>query len=235
MKETGVALIMVLLVTSVLSTLALGLAVIVSTSQLAEGNFVDSMAMLYAAEAGVELAAHDLSQSADWDLVLSGRESGTLTDGAATGVRNTPAGGRVSLTIETNQLNCGKASSCTEAQMNANSRERPWGPNNARWRLFEYGSIPSLDLFARPGPWYLLVWVADDGRETDGNPLADGGGTDHRGRGILRVRAEVYGGWGARRAVEAELARSCRSAGGAEVCQPGIRVQSWQELRQLIP
>jgi hypothetical protein len=141
----------------------------------------------------------------------------------------------VSLTIETNQLNCGKASSCTEAQMNANSRERPWGPNNARWRLFEYGSIPSLDLFARPGPWYLLVWVADDGRETDGNPLVDGAGADHRGRGILRVRAEVYGGWGARRAVEAELTRPCRSAGGAEVCQPGIRVQSWQELRQLIP
>ena len=63
MKESGVALIMVLLVTSLVSTLALGLAVIVSTNQLAAGNFGDSTAMSYAVDAGVELAAHDLAQS----------------------------------------------------------------------------------------------------------------------------------------------------------------------------
>ena len=40
---------------------------------------------------------------------------------------------------------------------------------------------------------------------------------------------------GGRRAIEAELARVCRQVDGEEVCLPGIRVQSWQELRQVIP
>ena len=235
MKESGIALIMVLLVTSLFTTLALGLAVVVSTHQLAQGNYGDSVAMVYAAEAGVSLAAHDLALSANWDLVLSGAETGTFTDGLATGIRNIPAGGWVDLSQETNQINCGKATSCTVAQMNANARDRPWGTNNARWQLFEHGPLHALEAFARPGPWYLLVWVADDSRETDGNPLADGGGADQRGRGILRVRAEVFGTLGARRAVEAELARSCHKDGGADVCLPGIRVQSWQELRQQVP
>jgi hypothetical protein len=235
MKESGVALILVLVVTSLLSTLALGLAVVVSTNLLAEGNFGDSIAMSYAADAGLELAAHDLTQSADWDLVLAGVISGALSDGGATGVRNIPAGGSVNLSAETNQINCGKTSSCTVAEMEANSRDRPWGADNPQWRLFEYGPVAALDSFERPGPWYLLVWVADDGRETDGNPLADGTATDRRGRGILRVRSAVYGARGARRVVEAELARSCHYESGVEVCHPGIRVQSWQELRQLVP
>ena len=119
--------------------------------------------------------------------------------------------------------------------MNTNSRDRPWGLNNAQWRLFEYGPIAALGSFARPGHWYLLVWLADDSRETDDNPLADGTAADRRGRGILRVRSEVYGPRGERRAVEAELARLCRNEAGADVCGPGIRVQSWQELRQLVP
>lgn len=235
MKESGVALIMVLLITSLVSTLALGLALIVSTNQLAEGNFADSVAMSYIADAGVELAAHDLAQSADWDLALSGVLTGTLTDGSATGIRNIPAAGSLDLSRETNQINCGNRTACGDAQMDANSRDRPWGVNNARWRLFEYGPVSALDLFARPGPWYLLVWVADDSRETDGNPAGDGTALDRRGRGVLRVRSTVYGARGARRAVEAELARSCYNEGGIDVCRPGIRVQSWQELRQLIP
>ena len=55
------------------------------------------------------------------------------------------------------------------------------------------------------------------------------------GRGVLRVRAVAFGPLGSRRAIEAELARVCAGAAGDEVCQPGIRVQSWREVRQLVP
>ncbi len=64
------------------------------------------------------------------------------------------------------------------------------------------------------------------------DPLADG---DEEGRGVLRARAVAFGPLGARHAVEADLARVCEEVAGEEWCRPGIRVQSWQEVRQLVP
>jgi hypothetical protein len=89
---------------------------------------------------------------------------------------------------------------------------------------------PSL----RPAPCYLVVWIADDAREGDGNPLADAIEADDPGHGIVRVRAEAFGASGSRRAIEAELVRVC-PADNESGCLPGIRVQSWQELREAIP
>ncbi len=75
----------------------------------------------------IEVAARDLAQIADWDDVLSGAQRSSFTDGIAGGVRDLPGGGVVDLTAATNMLNCGRSANCTTAQMNANSRERPWG------------------------------------------------------------------------------------------------------------
>ena len=232
--DPGVALILVLLVTSFLSAVGLGLALVVFMDQLASGNHRGSVAMLYAADAGIELAARDLSLAADWNGVLAGTNRGSFTDGAPTGVRAIPGGGAVNLTAETNLLNCGKRTACTSAQMDANSRERPWAANNPRWRLYAHGPFQDLIEVERPVACYLAVWVADDGREEDDDPWADAEAGEP-GRGIVRVRAEVFGPTGGRRAIEAELARMCRRHDGEEDCLPGIRVQSWQEIRQLIP
>ena len=92
-----------------------------------------------------------------------------------------------------------------------------------------YGPLKNLSQLIRPVNCYLVVWVADDGRETDGDPTADAAAEGEPGHGIVRVRAEVFGRAGSRRAIEAEVARVCLP--GAEGCSTGIRVQSWQELR----
>jgi hypothetical protein len=190
--------------------------------------------MLYAADAAIELAARDLSQVANWDSVLAGARQSTFTDGAPGGVRGIPGGGNVDLTAATNMLNCGKASNCTDAQMDATSRERPWGINNPRWRLFAFGPLDQFAQLAQPAACYLAVWIADDGREEDGDPFADALEEGEPGHGIVRVHAEVFGHAGSRRAIEAELARACRG-GGVGACLAGIRVQSWLELRQAVP
>jgi len=234
-EPRGFALLLVLLVASLLSAMALGLATIVSSTQLAVGNFGEGTAMLYAAEAGVELAARELAREPAWDAVLSGTTRSALADGPPLGARAIPSGGTVSLQVETNQLNCGRATACTPGQMAANAPDRPWGANNPVWRPFIYGPVDRLVRPARTMPGYLLVWIADDSREADDRPLADSSSADGRGRGIVRVRAEVFGSGGARRAVEAELARVCREIDGGVVCQPGIRVQAWREVRQLVP
>ena len=230
-QPRGIALILALLVTSFLSAVGLGLAVIVFMDRLATGNTKGAVGLLHAADAGLELAAHDLAR-ADWDAVLAGRSQASFADGAPTGVRAVPGGGAVDLAAETDALNCGKVTTCTVAQMNANSNERPWGLNNPRWRLYAYGPLANLPELARPTPCYLAVWIADDTREQDGDPLADG---DEEGHGVLRVRAVAFGSLGARHAVEAELARVCEQDAGEEWCRPGIRVQSWQEVHQLLP
>jgi len=233
MRERGIALIMVILFTAFLSALGLGLILAVFMDRLATGNMNGSIAMLYAADAGIELAARDLGETANWDEVLSGSRRSSFTDGATGGVREVAGGGAVDLTALTNRLNCGKSSSCTTAQMSANSRDRPWGLNNPRWQLYAYGPMPHLAPWLRPEACYLVVWVADDAREDDGNPLSDGAAGES-GHGIVRVHAETFGLGGGNRAIEAELGRACRG-GGVGACLPGIRVQSWQELRQSVP
>jgi hypothetical protein len=233
----GIALILAILVTSFLTAIGLGLALIVMMDRLATGNLRGSVAMLYAADAALELAARDLSQLDDWSLALSGQSRSAFADGEPSGVRPVP-GGTLDLTEATNRLNCGRAASCTEAEMNANSRERPWGPNNPRWRLYAYGPLGNLGnnvQFARPADCYLAVWVGDDALEQDSDPLSDAP-EEEPGHGVLRIRAEAYGVAGGRRALEAELARQCLSGPpAASGCRAGIRVQSWQELRQAVP
>ena len=151
--------------------------------------------------------------------MLSGARRSSFTDGLAGGVRDIPGGGAVDLTASTNMLNCGKATNCTAAQMNANSRERPWGANNPRWQLYAFGPMEQFTQFARPAPCYLAVWVADDGREEDGDPLADAVEDGESGHGIVRVHAEAFGLAGSRRAIEAELVRACRGGGAAPACR----------------
>jgi hypothetical protein len=228
-SQRGIALIMAILITAFLSALGIGLIMAVFMDRLATGNMAGSIAMLYAADAGIEIAAHDLAQVDDWNQVLAGAQQSGFVDGAPGGARGIPGGGGIDLTAATNQLNCGKSTTCTVAQMNASSRERPWGVNNPRWQLFAYGPMDRLIQFARPAPCYLAVWIADDGGERDGDPLNDAVDLQS-GHGIVRVHAEAFGLAGSRRAIEAELARICPNGedGG---CLPGIRVQSWQELR----
>jgi|SoiMethySBSTD1v2_1073268.scaffolds.fasta_scaffold01658_12 hypothetical protein len=231
--QRGIALILVVLFTAFLSALGLGLMLAVFMDRLATGNMNGSVAMLYAADAGIELAARDLAETVDWNEVLSGVARSSFTDGVPDGLRAVPGGGSVDLTASTNRLNCGKSSACTAAQMDANSRERPWGLNNPRWQLYAYGPMAQLAPLVRPEPCYLVVWVADDGREEDGNPLSDADAGES-GHGVVRVHAETFGPAGSKRAIEAELGRVCRGPGGG-ACPLGIRVQSWQELRQTIP
>ena len=233
--EKGMTLVAVLIATGFFSTVALGLALVVSTSLRADANYSDAVVMLNVADAGLELAAHDLALEADWNLVLSGLKQGRFTDGSPSGTRSIPIGGTVNLTAQSNLLNCGKPTPCTSAQMDTSSIDRPWATNNPRWQPYFFAPLPLLGAFMRDVPLYLIVWVADDGSEVDGNPLQDGLTIADPGRGVVRIRSEVFGASGARSAVEALVIRVCWAENMLERCLPGVRVQSWREVRQWLP
>jgi hypothetical protein len=234
-SSRGIALIAVLLVSSLVFVMALGLSLVVSVNQLAVRNHRESAALAAAAIAGVELAAATLASVADWNAVLAGTLHDPTSDGPPSGQRRVDGGRELDLAPLTNLLNCGVPGTCSAARLAAVTADRPWGANNPTWRLFLFGPLSSFASFRFPPAIYILVWVGDDGREADGDPESDGGGPAQRGGGVLRVHATAFGRDFGRRAVEAELVRVCRPLSGEPPCLPGVRIQTLHDLRVSLP
>jgi hypothetical protein len=234
-RSKGIALVATLLAISFFSALGLGLALSSATARMVDGNHDEAVAMLNAAESALELAAADLAAVPDWNRALDGSVRSTIVDGPPGGIRTVAPGVVVDLTRLTNDLTCGRETACTDARTRISTVERPWGANNPRWQLFLHGVLERLTDPRRRQPPYAVVWLGDDARETDGDPLSDGGGVGGEGRYVIRARSDAFGAHGGRRAIEAELVRICRPGGAGEVCLPRIRVQSWRVVTASLP
>jgi hypothetical protein len=226
----GMALIMALLATLVLSGLGLALLTTSATETLIAASYRDGVEAFYAADAAFERALTDIANTADWTAMLGS------TDGIVSSARSSlddgmmsvmlPDGRTLDLAKATNQLNCPQvfppaSAPCTAAQMDATSAERPWGSNNPRWRLFARSRLSAIAPGVASSPlFHVAVWVSDDPGETDGNPSADATGPA-AGAGVIQVRADAFGPGGAHRAIEATIGRV-----GAH-----IRLISWRLVR----
>lgn len=220
-SQRGIALIVTLLVTLLLSVLGLSLALIAMTEQRVAASFRNRQEVFYAADAALERVVEELGLVADWSLALDGSVTASLVDPAHAG--DWPDELAPSASIATAILRCGR-SSCTDADIDRRTQERPWGANNPRWQLFAYGPLSALGSPTPiEGPVYVAAWVADDALENDGNPLADGGTSagPNPGRGIIEVVVQAYGTARERQVIEATLART----------SVGVRVLSWRAIR----
>ncbi len=211
--EEGVGLLAVLLAVLLLSALGLALTLAAIGDAMASVNVRTSREMLYAADAGIELALPDLQRVLDWDVVLSGAVTSGFTDGPAAGERRLEDGRTIVLDELVNLANCGRRPACDEALLAAVSEERPWGVDNPTWRPFAWGPFSALAGARTPG--YLVVMVADDPLDGDGDPARDARGAS-AGRGVLLLRAQAFGRGGASRLIEAAVGRTGRppQAGG---------------------
>lgn len=209
--EDGVAMVIALM--SMTLMLGLGVVLVLTTSAetLIAGHFRVGTEARYAADAGIERVVQDLFAVPDWTQMLTGASVSSFVDGPPSGARSLADGSVVDLGRATNLANCSKAA-CTAADLDAVTADRPWGANNPRWRTFAYGPLdrmlgdPAEALL--PSHAYVIVWVADDPSENDGDPLRDGVSVANPGSGVLSIRAEAFGPSGAHRAVEATLRRS---------------------------
>ena len=86
------------------------------------------------------------------------------------GVR-TVAGRPVNLDQLRSLLECDQLAPCSDAATAVVTAERPWGADNPRWKLFRYG--PWASFTGAPSSIYVVVFVADDTAEQDGNPRQD--------------------------------------------------------------
>lgn len=231
-SDRGIALIIAVMAVAVLSGLGLSLLITVALEPRAGANQREASAVLYAADAALELAALEVDRIANWEAVLGGALQSDRCDGVPAGTRTLPDGQTLDLSVLSSQFACGRPLGCSDAERAVSTAERPWGANNPNWRPFLYGSpaaigVPNLDAA------YLGVWVGDDAMEVDGAPEIEGEAGE--GRMAVRLRAVAWGTGGTRRAIEAVLIRRCELAGGVERCDVGSRVQSWRVLGGAMP
>ena len=219
-SQRGIVLVIVLLSMTLLSAVGLGLMLSASVSRMSAANHDEAVALLNACESALELAFLDLAAS-DLDDVLSGKLVSRFVDGAP-GSRTIAPGLAIDLMVLTSQLTCGRTTACSTVQIAQNTSERPWGANNPRWQLFLHQPVAPPVLPSPAPPIYAVVWIGDDAREDDDDPIADGAGEAQEGRYILRARAEAFGPRGGRQAIEAEIVA-------------GSGVQSWRAVSAQVP
>lgn len=220
-SDRGVALVVALLIMMLLAALGLSLTMVTTTEARVAHSYSSGSESFYAADAALELAVHELAQQADWNRVLDGSASSSFVDPAmATSVW--PGGQGWTSAQATAHVTCARTT-CSTTDMDTRTVQRPWGPNNPRWRLFAYGPLSAM---SRSGTIdsaeYVAVWVGDDPLENDDDPLLDGDESrgPNPGRGVLTLLVHAYG-ISTVRVVEATVARAAN----------GVRVVSWREVR----
>jgi hypothetical protein len=213
-RDKGTALICVLMVTTLLATLSAAVVLVVMTDSMASANHGAAQQALYAADAALEQTMSEL-RATDWSTAPGSVVSARLWDGAH--APRAPDGTVLDL-----------ARRAVERQADSDRIFGP-SPNRPVWRLF--GHAPFSDL--TPGgvvvpPAYLVVWMADDGDEGDGDPERDS-------NDVLMVRVEAFGTSGAHRSVEATLSLQTGPAAGGSGGPPSsrheVRVLAWREVR----
>jgi hypothetical protein len=211
---------MVLLCATLLLALGGALATIGSTETAISATFREGAVALAAADAAVARVSADLASALDLNAVLAGVVTSTFFDAAAAVPRALPDGSPLDVALATNIQRCGQ-STCTDAQMDAVSAERPWGVNNPRWQVYGSGWLHDLAPGIDAPHVYVVVWVGDDPLETDGSPLSDDADPAALGHQTVLLRASAYATYSVRRRIEV-VAR--RDAGV-------VRLTAWREIR----
>ena len=206
-SERGIALLIAIMAMLFMTALGTALMLTTATETKISNNFRHSSESLYATDAGLERSMDDLLTVPDWNSLLSGAATSGFIDGAP-GTRELADGTEFDLNEVLSFANCQKTS-CSTADYSAVTLERPWGPNNPRWRLFAYGPVSNMIPTATlNSPFYVVVMVGDDPSENDSDPLLDGAVATNPGMGVIALRAEAFGPRGVHRVIEMTIART---------------------------
>jgi Tfp pilus assembly protein PilX len=214
-REDGIALIVALMATLLMTALGVALILTTSTETMITANYRNGQEALYAADAALERAMDDILTVPDWNNLLNGSTQSAFIDGSPSGTRTMPDGTQIDLSQLVNLSNCGKTTSCSASDLTANlTGDRPWGANNPVWQLYAYNRldamVPSGTINSQ---YYVVVLVADDPSDNDDDPLHDGlapanGQPSNLGLGVVSLRAEAFGPRGAHKVIQMTVART---------------------------
>ncbi len=210
--EHGAALIAALMITSVVGALAACLAFVVITESRIGRYHQSAASGAYAAVAGVERLIGEVRRLPDWrPLPSTSSPLAEFNDGR--GIAVLPDGTSLDL------------ARLTASRQTASDAFYPAAADRPVWRLYAHAALTRvISSDAAPPDPYIIVWVADDADETDGDPA-------HDSNGVILARAEAFGVRGAWQAVEATLAASAvRDEAGVAVMST-VTVVAWREAR----
>jgi hypothetical protein len=220
---------------SMLLMSALGAALVLTTTAetAIAAHFRDAQVAVYSADAALELAIAEIATQLDWTPLLDGSFQSALAREPPAGAWTLGDGSSLDLNRLINRLNCRNASGCTASSLVALTPQRPWGANNPVWQLYAYGPLATF-LSGQPDPsggasdasQYVVVLLADDPSENDGDPRRDGSDAANAGSGVVVVRGESFGPRGSHQVVEATIARTTR-----DTTSNGVQVWSWRLLQ----
>ena len=93
------------------------------------------------------------------------------------------------------------------------------------WRLYAHALLNQMIPGAGSASPYVVVWIADDPDERDGNPAVDT-------NDIVMLHAEAFAVRGGRRAIDATICREQAMAAGLPgVMRSDVHVIAWHEVR----
>ncbi len=212
-QEHGAVLLLALLVTAIVAALGGALALLGMSESLTSASYRTAHEALYAADSGVDVATSELRRLAGWSAVLLA-PPGNLTSGFDDGeVRPRAPDGTA--------LDLGQLTRAVQAESQGRFGGRGFDADAPVWRLYAHGRLNRLLPGAPAVPAYVVVWVADDVEDGDGDPERDA-------NSVIMMRSVAFGLRGARRTIEATLAREV--VAGAVVDAP-VRLLSWREVR----
>ena len=215
-SQRGSALLCALLVTTLLSTLGAALVVLVTTETLVDAHYRASQQSLYAAEAGAERTIGEIRALGSWQTIPtpgSAATSGDLNDGT---IAPRVADGS---TLDLARLT-------TRRQAESDGIYPP-NPDRPQWRLFAHASLDRITAGnGGPAPPYVVVWIADDLDDLDGDPARDS-------NDVLLLRSQAFGIRGASRSIEVTLHRQSTldGAGTGGAMRSDVTVIAWREVR----
>jgi hypothetical protein len=212
--DQGSVLLSALMVILLIATVGAALGLVASTELTAAANYEASQQGLYAADAGVERAIGELRLMSTWAAVpasSSGTSLADFNDGQL--LPRAPDG---------SPLNLPQLTSRRQADSDA---MYPSAPNRPVWHLFAHAPLNRIVPGVSADSPYVVVWVADDADEVDGDPSSDS-------NDVVEIHAEAFGVRGGKRAVEVTLYREQAMAAGLPgVMRSDVQVLAWHEVR----
>jgi hypothetical protein len=188
-SERGIALVLVMMTTTLFVVLVGSLALAVLTETAVAANHRDAAHALYAAEAAVEFVLQEIALAEDWTDVLAAPGQSSFVDGEPAGVRQAGAA-KIDLLEATVDVSA--------------AATPPAGTVALPPVIYAFGRFSDLVPGGPPGSdTYVAVWLADRSpapKDEDAPPAK------------MSVVGEAFAGRGIRRAVEALVERADTSA-----------------------
>ena len=213
LSEHGSVLLCALLVIALIATAAVALSMIVVTESTVAANYAASQQGLFAADAGIERAIADLRAAPAWGAVPATSVvtlAADFNDGLS--VPRGPDGS----TLDLAQLTIQRQAE-SDAVYSAS-------PNRPLWHVYAHASLDRMGPGAGIAAPYVIVWVADDVDDADGNPAVDT-------NDVVMMHAEAFGIRGGKRAVDVTIQREQAMAAGVPgVMRNDVRIVAWHEV-----